>query len=213
MRAVTTALAMTTVLALAGCSGSGNSADPMASLQSATADGGVAGDRRCPEGPPPTGRLQNNPSGADKNDGVVGAIYNDSPLPIGIKVKDHRDDPCRLDPGSRAAYMGVDSVVIQFFAGDSYPDPHSELQLTDPFWGRPSVSLEGPMNCGRRGSYNVDGMKEGTGSTLGDAAGAGVVEVSRLNDDKNTAIAWSGVSSAGDWARIDVRVKSAPVCN
>lgn len=217
MRSVITALAITASLVLAGCGTSEGSADSQAPLQSMTADGAVAGDPRCHAGPPPMGRLQNNPYGVGKDDGVVGAIYNDSAEPIYIKVKDHRDNACRLDPGSRAAYMGVDFFMLEIYAFDSVSSPFSRLRLADPFIGRPSAFLDGPFklgqSCAQQRGYDVDGMKEGTGSTLGDGAGAGVVEVNRLNDDKNTAIEWSGIRGAGDWARIDVRVKSAPVCS
>ena len=217
MRIVSIALASAALAALAGCGSSGGTADPGASLQSASASGEVAGDSRCQPGPPAYWKLRSEPSNVGTDDGVVGAVYNDTSRPIGVKTRDADGHPCRLDPGSGAAFMGRESFVVQIFAEDVDSAPFSELRLTDPFWGRPDAYFEGPsrygQNCPHRGGWRVDGMKEGTGSTLGDAVGAGVVEVKRLNDDKNTAIEWSGSKAAGDWARIDIRVKSAPACN
>ena len=220
MRIVGIALAIAALAALAGCGSSGQSgpsSESSAPVESASASGAVAGDSRCQPGPPAYWKLRSEPSNADTDDGVVGAVYNDTSKPIGVKTESADGHPCRLDPGSRAAFMGRESFVVQIYAYDDLGAPRSELRLTDPYWwGGPSAEFEGPRwreTCPQRGRWGVDDMREGTGATLGDTAGAGVVEVKRLNDDKNTAIEWSGTTSAGDWARIDIRVKSAPVCS
>jgi len=212
MRSLAIAAAIAAVTMLAGCGSTGQSAAPVESSADA---GDVARSDLCPPGPPADSRLREMSVGRSKNDGVVGAIYNDTPGPVWVVRPDSGNNPCQLEPGKGAAFAGMEFITLRVSSGSHPADAYSDIRLVDPFVGWPTVTLSGPSRIGTScptKSYDASRLREGSTADLGDPATSGQLQVVRLDDNADVARQWSGSDSAGDWPRIDVRITSTPAC-